>query len=88
MPSYTVKIAPVIGGETMQHTIDHPFWQHKLIHAHNSPTRKLEGIFLKVQTQVEVLPSAVGVGASFPKNADQCAQRLGSKKSAPPYSRL
>ncbi len=64
--------APVISGETMQHAIEIAsfyLWQHKLIHAHNSPTRKLEGIFLKVQTQAEkfFVKSGKGVGASFLK---------------------
>jgi hypothetical protein len=66
------KPAPVIGGETMQHAIEIAsfyLWQHKLIHAHNSPTRKLEGIFLKVQTQAEKFfaKCGKGVGASFLK---------------------
>jgi len=39
-------------------------WQHKLIHAHNSPTRKLEGIFLKVQTQAEKFFAKCGQGVS------------------------
>lgn len=64
--------APVISGETMQHAIEigsFYLWQHKLIHAHNSPTRKLEGIFLKVQTQAEKFfaKCGKGVGASFLK---------------------
>lgn len=66
------KPLPVISGETMQHAIEIAsfyLWQHKLIHAHNSPTRKLEGIFLKVQTQAEKFfaKSGQGVGASFLK---------------------
>jgi len=66
------KPAPVISGQTMQHAIEIAsfyLWQHKLIHAHNSPTRQLEGIFLKVQTQAEkfFIKSGKGVGASFLK---------------------
>jgi len=50
--------SPVISGETMQAAIELAafyLWQHKLIHAHNAPTRKLEGIFLKTQTLAEKL---------------------------------
>ncbi len=66
------KPAPVISGETMQHAIEIAsfyLWQHKLIHAHNSPTRSLEGVFLKVQTQAEKFfaKCGKGVGASFLK---------------------
>jgi len=66
------KPEPVISGQTMQHAIEIAsfyLWQHKLIHAHNSPTRKLEGIFLKVQTQAEkfFVKCGKGVGASFLK---------------------
>lgn len=66
------KPAPVISGTTMQHAIEIAsfyLWQHKLIHAHNSPTRSLEGIFLKVQTQAEKFfaKCGKGVGASFLK---------------------
>ncbi len=66
------KPEPVISGKTMQHAIEIAsfyLWQHKLIHAHNSPTRKLEGIFLKVQTQAEkfFVKCGRGVGASFLK---------------------
>jgi len=66
------KPAPVISGQTMQHAIEIAsfyLWQHKLIHAHNSPTRKLEGIFLKVQTQAEkfFVKCGRGVNASFLK---------------------
>ena len=66
------KPAPVISGETMQHAIEIAsfyLWQHKLIHAHNAPTRSLEGIFLKVQTQAEKFfaKCGKGVGASFLK---------------------
>lgn len=64
--------SPVISGETMRHAIEIAsfyLWQHRLIHAHNSPTRKLEGIFLKVQTQAEKFfaKTGKGVGASFLK---------------------
>ncbi len=67
------KPAPTISGTTMQHAIEigsFYLWQHKLIHAHNSPTRKLEGIFLKVQTLAEKVftKSGVGIGASFAKS--------------------
>ncbi len=63
----------VISGATMQHAIEigsFYLWQHKLIHAHNSPTRKLEGIFLKVQTLAEKVftKSGAGIGASFAKS--------------------
>jgi len=66
------KPLPVISGETMQHAIEIAsfyLWQHKLIHAHNAPTRQLEGIFLKVQTQAEKFYAkcSQGVGASFLK---------------------
>jgi len=66
------KPEPVISGQTMQHAIEIAsfyLWQHKLIHAHNSRTRKLEGIFLKVQTQAEkfFVKCGKGVGASFLK---------------------
>jgi len=66
------KPAPFISGGTMQHAIEIAsfyLWQHKLIHAHNSPTRKLEGIFLKVQTPAEkfFVKCGRGVGASFLK---------------------
>lgn len=66
------KPAAMIDGKTMQHAIEIAsfyLWQHKLIHAHNSPTRSLEGIFLKVQTQAEKFfaKCGKGVGASFLK---------------------
>jgi hypothetical protein len=66
------KPLPVISGETMQHAIEIAsfyLWQHKLIHAHNSPNRQLEGLFLKVQTQAEKFftKCSKGVGASFLK---------------------
>ncbi|WP_250126635.1 DUF3987 domain-containing protein [Chroococcidiopsis sp. CCMEE 29] len=66
------KPLPVISGQTMQHAIEIAsfyLWQHKLIHAHNAPTRQLEGIFLKVQTQAEKFYAkcSQGVGASFLK---------------------
>jgi hypothetical protein len=44
---------PVISGGTMQAAIELAafyLWQHKLIYAHNAPTQKLDGIFLKVHT--------------------------------------
>ncbi|MGH2413321.1 MAG: DUF3987 domain-containing protein, partial [Microcystaceae cyanobacterium] len=50
------KPAPIISGEEMKHAIEIAsfyLWQHKLIHAHNCPTRQLEGVFLKTQTQAE-----------------------------------
>jgi hypothetical protein len=40
--------SPVISGETMQAAIELAafyLWQHKLIHAHNAPTRKTRGHF-------------------------------------------
>ena len=74
------KPTAVISGETMRCAIEIAsfyLWQHKLIHAHNSPTRKLEGIFLKVQTQAEKFfaKSGKGVSASFLKT------RINSLKS-------
>lgn len=67
------KPKAAISGETMQNAIEIAsfyLWQHKLIHAHNSPTRKLEGIFLKVQTLAEKFfsKSGKGMGASFAKS--------------------
>jgi hypothetical protein len=64
---------PVISGQTMQHAIEIASFyldQHKLIHAHNAPTRQPEGIFLKVQTQAEKVlnKSGKGVSASFLKS--------------------
>jgi len=66
------KPLPVISGETMQHAIELAAFyleQHKLIHAHNAPSRSLEGIFLKVQTQAEKFftKCSKGVNASFLK---------------------
>jgi hypothetical protein len=66
------KPLPIISGVTMQHAIEIAsfyLWQQKLIHAHNSPTRQLEGIFLKVQTQAEKFftKCGKGIGASFLK---------------------
>lgn len=61
------KPSPVISGETMQNAIEIAsfyLWQQKLIHAHNSPTRQLEGIFLKVQTQAEKFFTKCGKGVS------------------------
>jgi hypothetical protein len=64
--------APVISGETMQAAIELAafyLWQHKLIHAHNAPTRMLEGIFLKTQTLAEKLWSkGKALTASFAKS--------------------
>ncbi|OWY69027.1 DNA primase [cyanobacterium TDX16] len=62
-----------IGGRTMQHAIEIASFyldQHKLIHAHNAPTRQPEGIFLKVQTQAEKVlkKCGKGVSASFLKS--------------------
>ncbi|NJL82102.1 MAG: DUF3987 domain-containing protein [Chloroflexaceae bacterium] len=64
--------ATLIPGETMQMAIEMAnffLWQHKLMYAHNSPSRGLEGIFLKVQTQAEKLFAKTGLGvkASFLK---------------------
>jgi hypothetical protein len=44
-------------------------WQQKLIHGNNAPSRKLEGIFFKVQTQAEkyFAKSQQGLNASFLK---------------------
>ncbi|MBW4640531.1 MAG: DUF3987 domain-containing protein [Gloeocapsa sp. UFS-A4-WI-NPMV-4B04] len=66
------KPSPVISGQTMQNAIEIAsfyLWQQKLIHAHNSPTRSLEGILLKVQTQAEKFftKCGKGVNASFLK---------------------
>jgi hypothetical protein len=64
--------SPVISGETMQAAIELAafyLWQHKLIHAHNAPTRKLEGIFLKAQTLAEKLwHQGKALTASFAKS--------------------
>ncbi|MDV2996841.1 MAG: hypothetical protein N4J56_006546 [Chroococcidiopsis sp. SAG 2025] len=62
-----------IDGRTMQHAIEIASFyldQHKLIHAHNAPTRQPEGIFLKVQTQAEKIlkKCGKGVSASFLKS--------------------
>jgi hypothetical protein len=62
-----------IDGRTMQHAIEIASFyldQHKLIHAHNAPTRQPEGIFLKVQTQAEKVlkKCGKGVSASFLKS--------------------
>lgn len=61
-----------IDGETMRHAIEISsfyLWQQKLIHGNNAPTRKLEGIFFKVQTQAEkyFAKSKQGLNASFLK---------------------
>ncbi len=63
---------PIISGETMQHAVEIAsfyLWQQKLIHANNAPSRKLEGIFFKVQTQAEKFftKSGLGLNASFLK---------------------
>ena len=63
---------PTIDGETMRHAIEISsfyLWQQKLIHGNNAPTRKLEGIFFKVQTQAEkyFAKSKQGLNASFLK---------------------
>jgi hypothetical protein len=63
---------PVINGETMQAAIELAsfyLWQHKLIHAHNSPSQKLEGILLKAQTCAEKLwAKGKALTASFAKS--------------------
>jgi len=63
---------PVISGETMQAAIELAsfyLWQHKLIHAHNSPSQKLEGILLKAQTCAEKLwAKGKALTASFAKS--------------------
>jgi hypothetical protein len=69
-----------IDGETMRHAIEISsfyLWQQKLIHGNNAPTRKLEGIFFKVQTQAEkyFAKSKQGLNASFLKT------RINSLKS-------
>ncbi len=59
--------APVISGQTMQSAIEIAMFylgQHKLVHAHNSPDRQLEGLFLKVQTQAKKLWEQTGAGVS------------------------
>ena len=66
------KPAPVISQATMQSAIEIATFylgQQKLIHAHNSPERRLEGIFLKIQTQADkfVTRAGKGVSASFLK---------------------
>ncbi len=63
----------IISGTTIQHAIEigsFYLWQHKLIHAHNSPTRQLDGIFLKVHTLAEKVfaKTGVGISASFAKS--------------------
>lgn len=63
---------PVISGETMRAAIELAafyLWQHKLIHAHNSPSQKLEGILLKAQTCAEKLwAKGKALTASFAKS--------------------
>jgi hypothetical protein len=63
---------PVISGETMQAAIELAsfyLWQHKLIHAQNSPSQKLEGILLKTQTCAEKLwTKGKALTASFAKS--------------------
>ncbi|WP_052672481.1 DUF3987 domain-containing protein [Aliterella atlantica] len=63
---------PTISGETMRCAIEISsfyLWQQKLIHGNNAPSRKLEGIFFKVQTQAEkyFAKSKQGLNASFLK---------------------
>jgi hypothetical protein len=63
---------PMISGETMRWAIEISsfyLWQQKLIHGNNAPSRKLEGIFFKVQTQAEkyFAKSQQGLNASFLK---------------------
>ncbi len=63
---------PTIDGETMRCAIEISsfyLWQQKLIHGNNAPSRKLEGIFFKVQTQAEkyFAKSKQGLNASFLK---------------------
>jgi Protein of unknown function (DUF3987) len=63
---------PTISGETMRCAIEISsfyLWQQKLIHGNNAPSRKLEGIFFKVQTQAEkyFAKSQQGLNASFLK---------------------
>jgi len=63
---------PTIDGETMRCAIEIAYfylWQQKYIHGNNAPTRKLEGIFLKVQDQAEkyFAKSKQGLNASFLK---------------------
>jgi hypothetical protein len=57
--------APFIDEKTMKSAIEIAsfyLWQHKLIYAYNSPTRQLEGLLLKVQTQAEKFFARVGEG--------------------------
>ena len=63
---------PTIDGETMRCAIEISsfyLWQQKLIHGNNAPSRKLEGIFFKVQAQAEKFyaKSKEGLNASFLK---------------------
>ncbi len=70
---FSGKSAPtMIGGQTMKAAIEIAsfyLWQHRFIQAHNSPSRFLEGIFLKAQLQAEKLWSRAkkGVSASYLK---------------------
>ncbi|NJO93136.1 MAG: DUF3987 domain-containing protein [Hydrococcus sp. RM1_1_31] len=79
--------APVISGTTMQHAIEIAsfyLWQHKSIHAHNSPTRQLEGVLLKAQTQAEKYFSRTGkgIGASWLKTRLNALKNWCVEKSA------
>ena len=70
---------PIISGETMQAAIEIAsfyLWQHRFIQAHNSPNRKLEGIYLKVQLQAEKLLERAGKGV----NASYVKTRLNALK--------
>ena len=70
---------PIISGQTMQAAIEIAsfyLWQHRFIQAHNSPSRKLEGIYLKVQLQAEKLLERAGKGV----NASYVKTRLNALK--------
>ena len=63
---------PIISGQTMKAAIEIAsfyLWQHRFIQTHNSPSRRLEGIYLKAQLQAEKLWSRAkkGISASYLK---------------------
>jgi hypothetical protein len=57
-------------------------WQQKLIHGNNAPSRKLEGIFFKVQTQAEkyFAKSQQGLNASFLKTRINALKNWATEK--------
>ncbi|MGK7947281.1 MAG: DUF3987 domain-containing protein [Xenococcaceae cyanobacterium] len=76
---------PTIDGKTMQAAIEIAsfyLWQHRFIQAHNSPSRKLEGIFLKAQLQAEKLYARLqkGMSASYLKTRLNAAKKWSVEK--------